>query len=176
MFVRIGPYKKYWGIYQIVDLLQYVGINEDRCDKIGDFLSKTWLKDVCEWIYEHKQRKIKIKIHPYDIWNLDHTLSLIILPSLKLLKEQKQGVPHLSSEKEFLLPLELRSKPEDYDERNNKKYEISEKQWNWIIEEMIFSFENIVNEDGFCEEEKENEERVANGLKLFGIMYRSLWD
>lgn len=176
MYVKLGPYKNWIGPYQISYLLHYIGVSEDRCDKIGEYLCTTWLNKFLNWIDEHRKRNIKIKIHNYDIWNLDYTLALIILPSLKLLKEQKQGIPSLSSENELLLPLELRSKPEDYDENNNKKYEACEKQWNWIIDEMIFSFDNIVNEDGSREEEKKNEERVANGLKLFGIMYRSLWD
>ena len=176
MRIFIGPYKNWYGPYQISYFLRYVGVSEDRCDKIGEYLYTTWLNKFLNWIDEKRSRKIKIEIHNYDIWNLDYTLSLIILPALKLFREQKQGIPHLSAEKELLIPSELRSKSEDYDEKNNLKYEVSEKQWNSILDEMIFSFEHIVNEDGSWEEEKKNEERVSNGLKLFGIFYRNLWD
>lgn len=34
-----------------------------------------------------KKRKIKVTIHSYDMWSLDHTLALIILPALKKFKK-----------------------------------------------------------------------------------------
>ena len=34
-----------------------------------------------------KERKVNIRIDNYDLWSMDHTLSLIILPMLKKLKE-----------------------------------------------------------------------------------------
>lgn len=30
-----------------------------------------------------KERKISIRIDPWDVWNMDHTLALIIVPMLK---------------------------------------------------------------------------------------------
>jgi len=38
-------------------------------------------------------RKVQVAIHDYDTWSADHTLSLIILPLLKRLKELKHGSP-----------------------------------------------------------------------------------
>ena len=35
-----------------------------------------------------ENRKVNVQIDEYDLWNLDHTLALIILPSLKAYKKQ----------------------------------------------------------------------------------------
>jgi hypothetical protein len=176
MKVFIGPYKKWIGPYQIADLLQYIGVDEKSCDNFGDYLSTTWLNKFLEWIYEYRNRNIKIKIHSYDIWNLDHTLSLIILPALKLLKEKAHAVPLLTKSKEQYLPLELRSKPENYDEYGGCSLELLEKQSNWILDEMIFAFETIANNDPLWDLKNDGTvERVNNGLKLFGIVFTTLW-
>ena len=174
MKAYIGKYRSWIGPYQLSDLLQYIGISEDRCDLIGDYLSDTWINTFLNWIDRHKHRTIKIKIHNYDIWNLDHTLSLIILPALKLLKE-KRGVPGLSKDEELYLPEELRSKPEDYDKNGQLPFEIMEKQWNWIVDEMIFSFQMISNDETKWNM-LEIDKRISNGLKLFGVFFRALWD
>lgn len=173
MKIFIGPYKKYWGPNQLSDLLKYVGVKEYYYDKIGEFLSETWLDTFCEWIDKHRNRNIKIKIHNYDIWNLDHTLSLIILPSLKLLKEQKQGVPHLLEEEQKFIPEELRYKTEDYDKSGQIKYEILEKQWEYILEKIIKSFELMQKDEMLNNDE---EIKIKEGLILFGMFYRALWD
>jgi hypothetical protein len=36
-------------------------------------------------------QKVKVKIHNYDVWSLDHTLAHIIHPALVKLKDCKQG-------------------------------------------------------------------------------------
>lgn len=174
MKIKIGPYRKWIGPYQLADLLQYVGVSEDTCDSIGKRLSKTWVGKFCQWIHNKKSRKIKIKIHPYDTWNMDHTLALIIVPMLKQLKETKHGAPFVDNED---VPEELwRKETPDIpflEEPDEKHFE----RWDYVIDEMIWAFERILDSDDI---EKSNDEeimnRIDNGLKLFGKYYRDLWD
>ena len=60
-------------------------------------------------------------------------------------------------------------------EKGQILYEVHEKQWNWVMDQMIFSFEELTDahEPAF---NKETDEKINNGLKLFGIFYRALWD
>jgi hypothetical protein len=53
----------------------------------------------------HPEIKI-IKIDKWDTWSMDHTLSPIILPMLKQLKEVKHGAPNVEDED---VPEHLRS-------------------------------------------------------------------
>jgi hypothetical protein len=83
------------------------------------------------------RRKIKVKIDPYDVWNLDQTLALIIIPSLKLMKKKKKGSPFVYDED---VPEELSSKrtPINEDGTTDSNWH---KRWEWILNEMIWSFE-----------------------------------
>ena len=142
MKVYIGPYKKWWGPYQIANLIPF--ISEDTSAKIGDWLAKTWVNNVCEWFYSKTERKIKVRIDPYDTWSMDHTLALIILPMLKQIKETKHGSPYVDDDD---LPSHMRhtlSKGSDdyetYDPWIHYK-------WDWVLNEMIWAFETHLNED-----------------------------
>ena len=46
------------------------------------------------------------------------------------------------------------------------------------MDEMIFAFEFILDEDRRYSHDfsQETEDRVGNGLRLFGKYYRGLWD
>jgi hypothetical protein len=152
------------------------------------------------------ERVIKIQIDPWDTWNVDSTLSMIILPLLKQLKETKHGAPFVDDED---VPDELKStaapaKENDWDTDDNHF-----KRWDFVLDEMIWAFEKLTDddwehefysgnhetltikrEDGLYEMIKgendtfkiDNEgmkkvnDRIQNGLRLFGKYYRSLWD
>ena len=45
-----------------------------------------------------ENRKIKVKIHDYDVWNLDHTLALIISPALENMNMDTHGAPFVDEE------------------------------------------------------------------------------
>ena len=57
-----------------------------------------------------------VKIDRWDTWSMDYTLGLIILPMLKQLKADKHGHPG----------------------------DLTEKQWDVIMDKMIWSFEQVV--------------------------------
>lgn len=201
MKVYIGPYKKWWGPYQLAELIPF--ISENTQDKIGDWLSKTWVNTVCEWFYSKNERNIKVRIDKYDTWNMDNTLALIILPMLKQLKETKHGSPSVDDED---VPEHMRHGGDD---DNWVHY-----RWEWVLNEMIWAFEQELDdewEDQFVHGEsdvewiivsgkeeddsalyemkqknpnywvdregiKEYNDRINNGFRLFGKYYRGLWD
>ena len=56
MFFYLGKYVDWVGSYQIANSLQKIGVSEDRCEKIGDFLAETWLHKFLEWIHDKRKR------------------------------------------------------------------------------------------------------------------------
>lgn len=164
-------------------------------------------------------RRINVKIEGFDTWSLDHTLAFIILPALLQLKETKQGVPSEfgdvggdNSSNQYCFDF--------YSESHNDAFEQKVKQWDEVLDKMIWSFEQLVSDNyddkyhhgkaeyDFVQGDKtysnpvtgkqENlyhmvdknpgkhwydhvghmlhEERIQEGLDLFGKYYRALWD
>lgn len=140
-----------------------------------------------------------VKIDYWDTWSMDYSLSPIILPMLKQLKATKQGSPGVDDDD---VPEELKStsappKENEWDTDDNWH-----KRWEWVMDEMIWSFEQLNNKDSEeqfydhsevdyneknimeqvkkikCDMEglKAHSARVDNGLRLFGKYYRGLWD
>lgn len=119
------------------------------------------------------ERAVDIVIHRYDTWSMDHTLALIIVPMLKQLKETKQGAPNVDASDVplFLKPSQLevvRYKEEGTTDKNFFK------RWDYVLDEMIWTFEQIADDDN--DNLDEHHERINNGTRLFGKYYRSLWD
>jgi hypothetical protein len=196
MKVYIGPYESWIGPYQIAEkiffwidhravLFDTDGILENRwdvkaCDKFGEWLSTTWVDGFCNWINTNfNKRKVKVRIDPYDTWSMDHTLALIIHPMLVQLKEKNHGYFHSDAEDAPHI-----GQDEGTDFTNDPK---AIDRYNWIMDEMIWSFNQIANLDGdmeyYSEEKgwdmegrKKHSDRIENGLRLFGKYYRGLWD
>jgi hypothetical protein len=113
-----------------------------------------------------------VKIDRWDTWSMDHTLALIILPMLKQLKDTKHGVPSA-----FVHNADGTEIP----------FEIAEKKWDATLDKMIWSFEQIIDED--IEDQfhtgggefnvkgyQKHQKKVQEGLDLFGKYFRNLWD
>lgn len=139
-----------------------------------------------------------VKIDHWDTWSMDHTLAYMIVPMLKQLQATKHGAPFVDDED---VPEELKStsappKENDYDTDANHF-----KRWDWILEEMIWAFEQKLKDDdtdqfydwsevdksvGIMDQvsklkvDKEGLEahqaRMKNGFRLFGKYYEGLWD
>lgn len=217
MKVHIGPYRDWLGPYQIVDKIffwqeKYPSDELEKRwdyklhDKLSEWLASTWVADFCEWVHSKKARKIKVHIDRYDSWSADHTLALIILPMLKQLHATKHGAPCTDDED---VPWYLRSHfyTKEYDHDTDPAHF---KRWDWIMEEMIWTFEQLVDDewesryhhgehdiqwgepdergmvemlrgpknthwwdkDGYIK----HQEKIRNGLRLFGKYYQALWD
>lgn len=192
MKVYIGPYPYELSckIYENHMIKKYdssgyfMGYSDgDKVDKfyyIAEKFIQKLIYDPLNWLYfsRIKNQKVRVKIDYWDVWNMDYTLSHIILPMLKLLKECQHGCPvtdgsdvpeHLSPPSTFETDFEKGK----VDDKNTDR-------WNYILDEMIWSFESILNDDMYdyqdANECKKHNERISNGLKLFGKYYRGLWD
>lgn len=78
-----------------------------------------------------------VKIDGWDTWSMDHTLSPIILPMLKQLQASKHGAPFVDDEDvpEALKSTSAPPKENEWDTDDNHF-----KRWDWVLDEMIFSF------------------------------------
>ena len=84
-----------------------------------------------------------VKIDKWDTWNMDHTLSNIILPMLKQLKANQHGSPFVDDDD---VPTELKSwacwpKENEWDTDLNHH-----KRWVYVLDEIIFAFEHKVDD------------------------------
>lgn len=182
MKVNIGTPRDIWfGPYHIAELLKYVGVSEEQRDKVGNILADSWVEDVCVWIYANnplRHQSVKIKIDPWDTWSMDYTLAPIILPMLIQLNSQKHGSPLVqdSDVPDYLKSMNARRVGDEYGVD-----ELYFERWDYVLSEMIFAFNCIANEqadviDTMSDEEYEsNNDRINNGLRLFGVYFRSLW-
>ena len=119
--------------------------------KVGDVRNwdcerhHTLLSRLLNWIHSKKKQKIQVHIDKWDTWSMDHTLSYIVLPMLKQLKETKHGAPLVELTD---VPVELRGKK--LTKKQRQSGEIDDKhfeRWDWVLDEMIFAFESKVNDD-----------------------------
>ena len=139
MKVKIGPYRDWFGPYQLCNLLRFVGVSEETRNN----LAKKIPEKPFQWIHDNlKTRKIKIHIDPYDTWSMDHTLALIIVPMLKQLKARQHGAPNVDDED---VPENLRSINAKPKENEWSTDEFHFDRWNYVMDEMIFAFEHIAD-------------------------------
>ena len=140
MKVKIGPYRDWFGPYQLCNLLRFVGVSEKYRDKLSDMIPGKPF----EWIHDNlKTRKIKIRIDPYDTWGMDNTLALIIVPMLKQLKEKQHGAPNVDDED---VPENLRSTSAKPKENDWDTDEFHFARWDFALDEMIFAFESVADD------------------------------
>jgi hypothetical protein len=141
MKVNIGPYKDHLTTHRIkCDYLElmygdaWIDVKEDQYVWIDHIV--VGILDGIDFclkpINKFRDRKIKIKYHDYDTWSLDHTLALIILPGLKQLKATNHGYSSVDNE----------DLPHDW-----LKDASGEDRWEWVMEEMIWAFDEIANDN-----------------------------
>jgi hypothetical protein len=154
MKVNIGPYKNHISTHGIkCDYLEFrYGEDEwyqvpkskyTRLDKIVIGFLKT-INSCLEPINKlFNNRKINVRIDKYDVWSMDYTLSLIIVPMLKQLRRQKHGSPHVDAEDvpDYLRPRNEANEDNDYvDDTHHAR-------WDWVLDEMIWAFEQHADDN-----------------------------
>ena len=202
MKVYLSKYRYHWiSPYTVLEKVFFwreIEYDEPIIDKWSDRLAPICqgIQKVLDFIHP----KINyVKIDKWDTWSMDYTLSHIIVPMLKQLKETKHGAPFVDDED---VPEELKStsappKESDYDTDENHF-----KRWDWVLDEMLWSFEQNLDtnsEEKFFDhtewDEKEkdfgknlhkikidqeglkiHQDRKKNGFRLFGKYYSGLWD
>jgi hypothetical protein len=90
------------------------------------------------------ERKVSIKIDPWDTWSLDHTLALIIHPLLIQLKNTTHGSPLVDDND---VPEELRSTSAPPKEKEWDTDDNHHKRWEWALDEMIWAFAQKIDDD-----------------------------
>jgi hypothetical protein len=202
MYVRMRKYPEFIGHRQLADLVFFwIKDDDDReedtiKDKFADWLygsheTPTRFYKICNWIYEKRsKRRVTVRIDKHDTWSMYSDLTLIILPMLKDLQKIKHGAPHVEDEDvpEYLRSTTAPPKENEWD-LDERWFE----RWDYILEEMIWAFEQIVDDDDFEyepnhhilpdgslgewmeDEAKEYNARVQNGHILFGKYFRNLW-
>lgn len=163
-------------------------------------------------------RRIDVEIEKFDTYSFDHTLAHIILPALLQIKATKMGVPAEFADAGG--DWEAQDSFDFYKETHNEAFDLRCKEWELVLDKMIWSFQQIVlddyekqyhhgkpeydwvktdeqytnplngkTEDAFQMVDKNpeehwydhvghrlHEERIQEGLELFGKYYRNLWD
>ena len=125
----------------------------DQQTKFETFLEK--LEDVVQSAYnvvnvlwfDRQTQKIKVRIDRHDTWGMDHTLAHIIVPMLEQLRDTKNGAPIVDNED---VPERLRMPDEWLATKYNVNGETDEnffKRWDWVLEEMIWAFQQHQKDD-----------------------------
>ncbi|QMP84011.1 MAG: hypothetical protein [Caudoviricetes sp.] len=168
MKVYIGGYPNTWWSCQIHHDYMNKKYNyewKESNTKFEKLLEKC--EDAIQWtfnntinhIVKHRERKISVRIDREDTWGMDHTLAYIILPMLKQLKGNKHGSPYIDAED---IPENMRLSEREtavfdhgyYDKTLNATEEEIEAasvkfhaQWVWVMDQMIWSFEQELDEE-----------------------------
>jgi len=202
MKVYISKYRYHWiSPYTILEKVFFwreIDYSEPLIEKWSDRLHP--ISKAVEYVLDFIHPKINyVKIDMWDTWSMDHTLSHIIVPMLKQLKQTTHGAPNVDDDD---VPEELKSisAPVKEDEWDTDKNHF--KRWDWVLDEMIWAFEqnldynsdekffdhsNVVktNHDIFGQISQikidhlgleAHQKRKANGFRLFGKYYQGLWD
>ena len=165
-------------------------------EAIDDGIQRVY--DVFNWIwFDRRTQQIKVRIDRWDTWSMDHTLAHIVLPMLIQLKATKHGAPWVDDED---VPEELRSTSAPPIENEYDTDDFHFKRWDWVLDEMIWAFEQKCRdywEDDYYgdyvedqkngsmagsfewvdhEGQKAHQERMSNGFMLFGKYFESLWN
>ena len=134
--------------------------------------------------FSKKKRKIKIRIDPYDVWNADETIALIVHPLLVALSHDKTGVPFVYFEDLSKELLEYKESPLyalDNKENGNAvsdKGAHNQKFWDYVLGEMIFAFQSHLEDPNFDMTHPDSMsyyERQRNGFRLFAKYFGDLW-
>lgn len=105
------------------------------------------MEDILNRRIRKKQLKKKgTYINPTELWNLDNTIAIFVLPRLKTFKKVSNGYPESAG---------------SFDE------------WMRILDKMIAAFELLAEDVSILEKDKQAV--IKEGLQLFADYYQALW-
>tara|TARA_R110000868_G_scaffold25423_11_gene99276 strand:- start:22520 stop:23170 length:651 start_codon:yes stop_codon:yes gene_type:complete len=161
MYVRIGPYKNWITTYKFFDQFEkYIG--EKWCDFLSDHTQT--IVNACWNKWGTQKRKVEVRIDDSDVFGMNHTLSYIILPMLKMIKDDKQGAPYIPDEDvpEHLKSTAAPPKENDWDTDDNHF-----KRWDHVLDCMIWSFQELHDDFPGEEETWTQKGEIADQGKMF---------
>lgn len=140
MKVYLGKYKNPAHSYGILMKLM-PNAELETLDKIDKWIPK-WPFKLWNQIFFLEERKVRVRIDPWDTWSMDHSLALIVLPMLKQLKNDKHGSPNVDDKD---VPKHLRSTAAPKKENEWDTDALHHDRWDWVLDEMIWAFEQKVD-------------------------------
>lgn len=147
MKVYISNYRHHWiSPYTILEKVFFwkeIDYDDPLIDKLSKLINPVSV--AIDKILNVVHPKVDyVKIDRWDTWSMDRTLGLIALPMLKQLKNNKLGACLVDDSD---VPDELKSinapKPESEYEVDGNHF----KRWDYVLDEMIFAFEHVVDDD-----------------------------
>jgi hypothetical protein len=150
MKVYISKYRDHWlSPYTICEKICWwreIDYDEPWVQRVNKVLGP--VMDIYKKILDFVHPPINyVKIDNYDTWSMDSTLTPIILPMLKQLKETKHGAPYTEDED---VPERLRSTTKSAQKAKKNSWDSDGnhfKRWDWILDEMIWAFEQLADDD-----------------------------
>ena len=201
MKIYIGKYKNTWiSPYVILEKFFWFRKNYDAHEN----RPPKWLQTICEWnvnFLDTINPRIEfVKIDKYDVWNMDHTMSMILYPMFKQLKETKQGAPHIQDEDvpDYLKSMNAPRIKDEWDVDDNfflrweyvldeiiwalEQYTYDwEDQYKYGISDLIFTSSGIEQGPNHTrkydrEGMEKHQKRMTNGFRLMGVYWQGFWD
>jgi len=106
--------------------------------KIGPYPDYKWYHNYLFELFGYTpEQTVNVKLDKWDTWSMDHTLAKIVLPMLYQLAKTKIGSPHVDDKD---VPEALRSSEGEGELMVHDR-------WDWVMSEMIFSFETKLAEE-----------------------------
>lgn len=184
MKIFIGNHPTYVGTYQIARLLEYVGVSDKKIRQIGGILKESFVGTFLQWFHtKFCQQKVKIQIDPWDTWNVDTTMGMIMYPLFIQLKENKNGSGFVDDSD---VPDELKSTSAPAS-LTTEEWECGHtdanwhKRYNWVIDEVIWALRQSTNDttpeytSGDMSPWKLHQKRLDNSFRLMGKYWQSFW-
>jgi len=212
MKVYLSNYRNHWlSPYTILKTICFWEKDEDRIYNLNEEVDNPYVKwvnflnPICvvwqKFLDFIHPRFNYVKIDRWDTWSMDHSLAHIIHPMLVQLQKDKHGAPYTEDDDvpEYLRSYMAQPKENEWDTDS-----LHFMRWDWILNEMIWSFEQELKDDdesqffdhSECGDEKpwdkdgkyvsklkldtegleKHQKRKANGFRLFGRYYQNLWD
>lgn len=204
MKVKIGTYWRWWTTSSLLSPFKHI-LSEERYVNLVKFIEKnTALGRFLVKKTYGIERKEFVRIDDSDVWNMYYTLALIIHPMLVKLSEKKHGSPSVDNADvpdELHRPTDKSSY--EIDDKYHDRWDHVLKEMIFAFGEIInpdrehqfysgesdIRFEKVEGSDYFemkrgpndtfevdRESQKAYEDRIQNGLRLFGKYYQNLWD
>lgn len=150
------PRSKFTPHYVASKLLFWCSDDDYRVEHLAAKLSCSILSKVIRKIDTVLHSREVVVIEEHDVWDMDQTVAMLVLPMLKELVKQKDSFGRVN-------PLDCPSTCVSNKER-----------WTYVVNEMIFAFDATINRDPINWLPME-EVRRRTGLRLFGKYFDTLW-